>query len=423
MNNDARHNFEYANSRNRQPNKRKPIFSAMLAAAFMCTGAGALSPTAAHGQSTLTTQQKADKLIESHLASIGKRAHKQFYDPNRWDLGDIPVYKPEEQVKGVIRIGLAKYLRKGTVMTQWEEAFKKYHPGITFEHSDQTLSTGLVDIVQQRGYDFGEWQQAMLEQGVFPLEIEMATGAYNVPGWTPALAIFVNKSNPVEGLSLKQLDGIFGGPRAGGWDRIVWNPAVARGKEGNIRTWGQAGLGGEWANREISVNGRPLKYHIQLYFERKVFNGGSIWNENVREWPHVLQEDGTRALSSVSMVGAVAKDPAGIVYADLGSDMPEVKLLPISKTDGGPFVPLTLDTLHDRTYPLFMEIYLYAQRPKGKPVDPKVREFLRFVLSREGQQAVQNDAKWIPLQKSTIDAQLKKVDETAQASPVKGEGG
>lgn len=367
-------------------------------------------PLAASAQSSLTTQQKADKLIEAHNVSVGKRAHQKFYDPNRWNLDNLASYKPEQKVSGVIKIGLAKYLRKGTVMSQWEAEFRKHHPGITFEHSDYTMQTGLVDIVQQRGFDFGEWQQSMFAQGTFPYEIEMATGSYNVPGWTPALTIFVNKDNPIKGLSLPQLDGIFGGPRAGGWDRIVWNPAVARGKEGNIRNWGQLGLTGKWADHEINANGRPQKYHIQLYLERKVFNGGSVWNENVREWPHILQEDGTRALSSVSMVGAVAKDPFGIVYADLGSDMPGVKHLPLAKKTGEPFVELSLDTLYDRTYPLYMEIYLYAMRHKDKPMDPKIKEFMRFVLSREGQQAIQNDAKWIPLNKAAVDAQLIKLD-------------
>lgn len=383
---------------------RRPLVVLGLCAAL------AAAPLASQAQSALTVQQKSDKLIESHQQSIGKRAHKQFYSPTRWDLSDLPEYKPQQQVSGVIKIGLAKYLRRGTVMSQWEEAFRKHQPGVTFEHSNYTLQTGLVDIVQQRGYDFGEWQQAMFEQGIYPLEIEMATGSFNVPGWTPALAIFVNKDNPIKGLTIPQLDGIFGGPRAGGWDRIVWNPAVARGKEGNIRRWGQLGLGGEWADQEIHANGRPMKYHIQLYFERKVFGGGSIWNENVREWPHVLQEDGTRALSSVSMVGAVGKDRYGIVYADLGSLIPEVKYLPIAAKQGGPFVELTLDTLHDRSYPLAMEIYLYVQQEKGKALDPKIKEFLRFVLSREGQQAIQNDAKWIPLNKKVLGEQLKKLD-------------
>lgn len=357
-----------------------------------------------------TTETTAQKLKAQHLVSVGSRAHKRFYAPDRWNLSDLPAYQPTRAVSGTIRIGKAKYLRTGTVMEQWAAEFTKHHPQIRFEHSEHGLATGLVDLVQQRGYTFSEWQEAMLVQGTYPLEIEMATGSFNVPGWTPAFAIFVNKGNPIEHLSVHQLDGIFGGPRRGGFDKTVWNPAAARGREENIRTWGQLGLGGDWAGREIVPNGRPLKYHIQLYFERKVFNGGSIWNENLREWAHELQSDGTRALSSMSMVGAVGQDPYGIAYADLASNIPEVKYLPIIPDGGTEPVPLTLDNLRERSYPLFLEVYLYANRAEGKPLDPKINEFLRFVLSREGQQAIQNDAKWLPLTRDVVDAQRAKLD-------------
>jgi len=355
-------------------------------------------------------EDTAQKLKQQHLKSVGSRADRQFYDPKRFDLSDLPAYTPGQQVSGTIRIGRAKYLRTGSVMETWEKAFKQHHPGITFEHSEHGLGAGEVDIVQQRGYTFGEWQEAMLVQGHYPLEIEMATGSYNVPGWTPAFSIFVNKNNPIKGLTLGQLDGIFGGARRGGFEKTVWNPAAARGRDKNIRTWGQLGLTGDWAKQEINPNGRPLKYHIQLYFERKVFNGGSIWNENLREWAHELKSDGTRALSSVTMVGAVGEDPYGIVYADLASSIPEVKLLPIARDANSPFVELNLDTLRTREYPLFLEVYLYANREPGKPLDPKIEEFLRFVLSREGQQAIADDAKWLPLTRKVVDQQLHKLD-------------
>lgn len=356
------------------------------------------------------TEATAQKLKQQHLKSVGSRAHKRFYAPDRWDLSDLPVYQPSRSVSGTIRIGKAKYLRTGTVMEQWAAAFTRHHPQVRFEHSEHGLSTGLVDVVQQRGYTFGEWQEAMLVQGSYPLEIEMATGSHDVPGWTPAFAVFVNERNPIKHLSVRQLDGIFGGPRRGGFDKTVWNPAAARGRDQNIRTWGQLGLGGEWANKEIVPNGRPLKYHIQLYFERKVFNGGSIWNENLREWAHELKSDGTRALSSMSMVGAVAQDPYGIVYADLGSNIPGVKYLPIIPDGSTEPVPLTLDNLRERRYPLYLEVYLYVNREEGKPLDPKIDEFLRFVLSRDGQQAIQDDAKWLPLTRSVLDAQRAKLD-------------
>lgn len=355
-------------------------------------------------------QQAANQLVADHLRSVNARSKKQFYPADKWDLSDLPDYRPQVPVSGAIRIGKAKYLRLSTVMEQWEAEFRRHHPGVVFEHSNYDLVTGLVDIVQQRGFTFGEWQQAQLEHGRYPLEIEMSTGAYDVPGYLPALAIFVNRDNPIQGLTIAQLDGIFGGARTGGFVRHVWNPDAARGREKNIRNWGQLGLTGDWADKEIVVNGRPLKYHIQLYFERKVFDGGSIWNENKREWAHQLKPDGTRALSSVSMVGAVGQDRYGIVYADLGSDIPEVKRLPIAPREGGPFVELTLDNVRERKYPLFLENYLYVLQKEDGALEPQVKEFLRYVLSRQGQQTIQNDGKWLPLTARVAEEQRAKVE-------------
>lgn len=355
-------------------------------------------------------QRAADQLTADHLRSVNRRSKKQFYAADRWDLGDLPAYQPRQGISGTIRIGKAKYLRLSTVMSQWEEAFRRHHPGVVFEHSEHSLPTGLVDIVQQRGFTFSEWQQSQLVQGRYPLEVEMSTGSFDVPGYLPAFAIFVNRDNPVKSLSIEQLDGIFGGARTGGFHRHVWSTAAARGREDNIRTWGGVGLGGEWADKEITVNGRPLKYHIQLYFERKVFDGGSIWNENKREWAHQLQPDGTRALSSVSMVGAVGQDRYGIVYADLASNIPEVKYLPIAPRGGGEPVELTIDNVRERKYPLFLENYLYVNYQDDGSLAPQVAEFLRFVLSREGQQAIQNDGKWLPLTAEVVREQRRKID-------------
>jgi len=371
--------------------------------------ASAYSATVQTGTGGRDVQRAAEQLVADHLRSVNSRSRRQFYPSDQWDLSDLPEYRPEQQVSGSIRIGKAKYLRLSSVMEQWQSEFSKLHPEVVFEHSTYDLVTGLVDIVQQRGFTFAEWQASQLEHGRYPLEIEMSTGAYDVPGYLPALAIFVNRDNPVQGLTIEQLDGIFGGARSGGFIRHVWNPDAARGRDQNIRTWGQLGLGGEWKDHEINVNGRPLKYHIQLYFERKVFDGGSIWNENKREWAHQLKPDGTRALSSVSMVGAVGQDRYGIVYADLGSDIPEVKRVPIAPRGSREFVELTLDNVRERRYPLFLENYLYVLQNSNGSLRPEVREFLHYVLSRQGQQVIQNDGKWLPLTASVLEIQRAKL--------------
>lgn len=367
----------------------------------LSTALAALVFAAASYSCTATAQQseaedKADQLRAAHLASVGGRAHKSFYPEDKWDLSDMPVYEADKQLSGTIRIG-GKYLTTGRVLDSWIEDFQVLHPGVKFEVVDQTLDSGLIDIIQKRGFTWSELHAFQAKFGYYPLEIEMATGSYNVPGWTPAFAIFVNEDNPIESLSIEQLDGMFGGPRRGGWIGTVWNPDAARGPEENIRTWGEAGLTGDWADREIIPSGRPLKYHIQLYFERKVFDGGSIWNENLREFAHELQPDGTRRLSSVMIVESVRDNLGGISYADLGSMMDGVRYIPITPEGADEAVPLTLDTLRSREYPLFLEVYLYANKNPEKRLRPEVEAFLEFALSRQGQEAIQDDGKWLPL--------------------------
>jgi len=111
------------------------------------------------------------------------------------------------------------------------------------------------------------------------------------------------------------------------------------------------------------------------------------------------------------MVGAVGQDRYGIVYADLGSDIPEVKRLPIAARGSREFVELTLDNVRERRYPLFLENYLYVLQNSDGTLRPEVREFLRYVLSRQGQQAIQNDGKWLPLTARILAGQRDKLPE------------
>jgi len=97
-----------------------------------------------------------------------------------------------------------------------------------------------------------------------------------------------------------------------------------------------------------------------------------------------------------------------------GTSEPNLKLLPVAEKDGGPYVPYTLETVHDRTYPLYDRIYAYADREPGKPMNPAVVEFLRFVLSQEGQAEVMRDGKYLPLTADVVQAQLKRLDEAAK---------
>jgi ABC-type phosphate transport system substrate-binding protein len=336
----------------------------------------------------------------------GVRAYQKY-----WDLSDLPSYLPKSHPKGTVRVS-GNYLVLGQVADLWKQAFAKLQPDIklvTVAKGD--LAKGEIDIqTGPRMTDrLGEISEFERQTGHSPLEIDWATGSFATPGWSPAFTIFVNKANPIDKLTLSQLDGIFGGARSGGWDGTTWRTDVARGSEANIRNWDQLGL----PSHPIHVLGRPLRYNIQLGFERKVFHGGDVWNENLEEYAHELNPDGTRYTSSVEMVKDLSKDPYGICFADLGSLTPDVKMLALAAEDGGPYYQLTLDNLRERKYPLFLEQWAYVDQKPGQKLDPAVKEFLSFMLSREGQEAIQQDGKWLPIPAKVAREQLSKLDGVA----------
>ncbi len=338
---------------------------------------------------------------------------QQRYYTQQFDLSDLPRYQPEAHLSGAIRLPQGGQFLGSTVGESWMRGFQKYHPGVTFETVKGTLNAGQTDVQIGRKwttYFAGEYMQFQLAHTHSPLEIQVATGSYDVPGWSPALTIFVNKNNPLERVTMRQLDGIFGGPRRGGWAGTAWRRQVGRGADENIRTWGQLGVGGAWADKQIDVYGPPIKYHIMSVFERKVFQGGNMWNDALREYPLAVNADGSKRIPGVEIVKDLAANPYGITFGQKAFQTTDVKPLAVAANDGGPYVLPTLENIRNRRYPLFLEVYAYVDPTPGKPVDPKLKEFLRYVLSREGQEAVMRDGKWLPLTSAVVQEQRRKLD-------------
>ncbi|MDB6126829.1 MAG: phosphate transporter periplasmic phosphate-binding protein, partial [Verrucomicrobia bacterium] len=183
--------------------------------------------------------------------------------------------------------------------------------------------------------------------------------------------------------------------------------------EKNIRTWGQLGLTGEWADKPIHVLGYNLQFHFPQEITSRAFGGvTSKWNEQLREYANKLLPNGKFKLAGESMLEDVAKDPYAIAYVAGGGawQTPATKALALSVKTGGPEYELTLDNVQSRQYPMYADVFFFLDREPGKPVDPKIREFMRFILSREGQELVMKDGKYLPLTGDVVREQLKKLE-------------
>jgi phosphate transport system substrate-binding protein len=384
---------------------------------FLKSGAAVLllvsSIATVHAQSETSSHDPLE-MQKARVKSVTSKGHKVWY-MDKFDLSELPEYTPELQVTGTIRQWGNNYLADSTLAKNWEEAFRKYQPGVDFRDNLTStavgfpgLITGAADIGQMgRAVLWDELQGYQRQFAAAPLELVIATGSYNVPGWTFALGVFVHKDNPITRLTLQQLDGIFGAARTGGWKGLEWDASVKRGPEKNIRTWGQLGLTGEWADKPIHVYGYTPQFHFTDEISKKVLGGGSKWNENIREYVNAAMPDGTLALAGDLFMRDLAKDPYGIAYTGVPHQAPETRSLALAVKDGAPYVPLTIETVQNRSYPLTRDVYAYIHAEK--PLDPKIKEFMRFVFSRQGQELVMKDGKYLPLTAAAAREQLSKL--------------
>ena len=334
-----------------------------------------------------------------------------------FDLSGLPSYKwaPSEEDKlakhchGAVCEGVWGVIRiHGTELTQhlvhlWQDNFLKLHPNIRF--GDYFVPSGfsglIADTADINVMGHTAWRSDLkaFEEvyGYDPLEIMFATGGFNLgKGNSPGVIFFVNKDNPLSGLSLRQLDGIFGAERSGGWKGATWSIEASRSAKDNIRTWGQLGLTGDLADKPIRIYGidATLSNWSDL-IQRVVFKGGDKWNPAMKE----MVRGGSKAPSDVQIVSSVANDTYGIGFNLMRVVEKErkVKPLAIAAAESGPYIAPTRETMYRRTYPLSNAVYIYINRAPGKPISPRLKEFLNYILSREGQQDVVDDGMYLPL--------------------------
>lgn len=325
------------------------------------------------------------------------------------DSSSLASYKAQQSVSGLIRNYGFGF---GGVLKIWEAAFQKYHPGITFSDTLVTSDAafpGLVTGVADLGPDGAE--PAITETlsffetyGYHATPVTVASGTYDVDGRSPGIVVYVHPDNPIAQLTMQQLDGIFGAERNGGLDGFKWNVHAARGVDQNIRTWGQLGLTGEWADKPIQTYGHAPS-GTSRFFQLKVLQNSDKWNPNYREYVEtgskMIADDDRQQIGGIQHMlrNELAHNRYGIAWTVVpqASKVPGLKPLALAARAGGTYVVPSKHSFENRTYPLVRSLYMYLNRKPGVAVDPKLKEFLRFILSREGQQAIVDNGNYLAL--------------------------
>ncbi len=345
-------------------------------------------------------------------------------DSRAGGAGELPSYKPEQKVAGTIRNYGANL---GGVLRLWEEGFAKIHPQIRFDDKLPTsdaaipaLVTGVADLGPDGSEPSITETLAFFEVHGHPLtDITVASGAFDVEGKSNGPIVFVHQDNPLTQLTVRQLDGIFGSERTAGMRGFKWTPSDGRGPEENIRTWGQLGLKGEWADKPIQTYGHGPSGTAR-FFQWKVLKNGDKWNPNYRQYTETGSKsiaDEDKAEQRLGLRWMLKNELANNRYGIAWSIMPQargvagIKTIALAPREGGPYVVPSRESFQDRSYPLVRSIYIYLNRPPGKPLDPKLKEFLRYALCREGQEIVAKNGSYLPLTAALVREQLKKLEE------------
>ena len=324
-------------------------------------------------------------------------------------LDGLPHYQPQQLVSGTIRLwghGAPVLDFMGLLVKSWEEGFAKFQPGVRFEYDMYGTASAMGALYAGKG------DIAILGQEIYPFEklafeqvkhyppegIEIATGSVDVRNFDFAIGVFGNKRNPLSRMSLDQIDKVF-----------AWHEG---GANTNIETWGQLGLRGEWANKPIHLYGWHETDVFSTFIEHAALHDSHRWRCGMRQYAHIHRPDGTIYDSGQQILDDLSNDPYGIALSNVRylKEGEAVKPLALARSAAGPYYAATKETLINRQYPLGRIIPAEIDRAPGQPVDPKVKEFLRYILSREGQRDIVRNGKYLPMQPDAAERERKKLD-------------
>lgn len=266
------------------------------------------------------------------------------------------------------------------LMTLWSEKFKQFYPNVNIQVEGKGSSTAPPALISATA-QMGPMSRAMKQKEIDAFESKFGYKPIPIRVAVDALAVFVNKDNPIKGLNLEQVDALFSKSRRRGHKEVT--------------TWGDLGVTGNWADRPISAYGRNSASGTYGFFKKLVMKKGD-YKDEVKEQP-----------GSASVVQSVSVDPFSAGYSGIGYKTSSVRALPLAESGTG-FVEPTAENALAGDYPLARFLYIYVNKAPGKPLDPLTKEFVKMILSKEGQQVVVKGG-YFPIAKAVTDEDLKKI--------------
>ncbi|NOX42453.1 MAG: phosphate ABC transporter substrate-binding protein PstS family protein [Gammaproteobacteria bacterium] len=294
---------------------------------------------------------------------------------------DLPTYKKASGISGNLSSVGSDTL--ANLMTLWAEEFKRLYPNINIQIQAAGSSTAPPGLTEGTS-NIGPMSRKMKDKELQSFEKKYNYKPTAIPVAIDALTVYVNKDNPIEGLTIPEVDAIFSSTRK-----------CRHSKE--ITKWGDLNLTGPWKNRDIQLYGRNSVSGTYGYFKKKALCKGDYKN-TVNEQP-----------GSASVVQSITSSLNGIGYSGIGYKTSGVKAIPLSKKPGKPFVAATPENAVNGTYPLSRFLYVYVNKHPNKPLPPLEKEFLTMVLSKIGQQVVVKDG-YIPLPKSVAEKTISELN-------------
>jgi len=290
--------------------------------------------------------------------------------------GDLPQYEKVSGISGNISSVGSDTLNN--LMALWSEGFRKKYPNVNLQVEGKGSSTAPPALIEGNS-QLGPMSRPMKAEEMEAFEKKMGYKPTAIGVALDALAVFVHKDNPVEEMTLQQVDAIFSKTRKGGLDEI--------------KTWGQVKEGMELSDHPVSLYGRNSASGTYGYFKKHALFKGD-YKSQVKEQP-----------GSSSVVMAITEDLAGIGYSGIGYKTSGVKTLKLSKKAGESAYDATAANVLDKKYPLGRMLYVYVNKEPNKPLPAVVDQFLRYVLSKEGQEVVVKSG-YIPLPAKIAGKQL-----------------